>query len=61
MLNCKINSCLLYNSQTNMLNKILRHLSSKGRVWVLCYFSPFTVLIFSMHSSLSRGFSFEPL
>lgn len=46
MLYRKINSCLLYNSQTNMLNKILRHLSSKGRVWVLCYFSPFTVLIF---------------
>lgn len=61
MLYRKINSCLLYNSQTNMLNKILRHLSSKGRVWVLCYFNPFTVLIFPMHSNLSHGFSFEPL
>lgn len=47
MFYCKINSCLLYNSQTNMLNEILCHLSSKRRVWVLCYFSPFTVLIFN--------------
>lgn len=60
MLYCKINSCLLYNSQTNMLNEILCHLYSKRRVWVLCYFSPFMVLIFQCTQTFLVAFHLRP-
>lgn len=56
MLYRKINSCLLCNSQTNVLNKFLQG-ESLGAV----LFQPVYGANFLMHPNLSRGFSFELL